>query len=508
MELNKKLEKFILYSIEIIFILIITFLTIESIFKTCLILPGEITNYLNDNPIIHIITILITISIFTILNNKKIKVSKKLVYIFIGIWLFISFFWIFMADLYPREDQRFVYEIAEHMRKGNFESFERGKYAFVNPHQSGLILYEYFLGFIFQDKNYIALQLINVIALLVSFICIYKITKIIFKNNNTSVLSILGLLLFIPIWFYITFIYGNILGLMFSMIATLFILKYLYNRNLKYVILSTITINLAIIFKSNYLISLIAIICILLVDIISNKKWKNFIWIFIMLFIYFIIHSTIPIIMHNITGKEQSLGAPMIGYIEMGLQEGKREPGWYNRYNKVVYKENDYDYENTKRIIKNDISNSLNTFKNNPKYACEFFYRKAVSQWNNPTFQAFWINWHERKNGSKSPILKITCINNPINKGISIYMNIVQTLILFGTLLFMIINFKNTNYTQLVFAIIFIGGFMFHIIWEAKCQYTLTYFVLLIPYSIKGYINLANILNRKMKTKKELKNNI
>ena len=68
MELNKKLEKFILYSIEIIFILIITFLTIESIFKTCLILPGEITNYLNDNPIIHIITILITISIFTILN--------------------------------------------------------------------------------------------------------------------------------------------------------------------------------------------------------------------------------------------------------------------------------------------------------------------------------------------------------------------------------------------------------------------------------------------------------
>lgn len=504
MELNKKLEKFILYSIEIIFILIITFLTIESIFKTCLILPGEITNYLNDNPIIHIITILITISIFTILNNKKIKISKKWAYLFIGIWLFISIWWIFMADLYPREDQRFVYEIAEQMRNRDFKSFEQGKYAFVNPHQSGLILYEYFLGFIFQDKNYIALQLINVIALLVSFICIYKITKIIFKNNNTSVLSILGLLLFIPIWFYITFIYGNILGLMFSMIATLFILKYLDHRNLKYIILSTITINLAIIFKSNYLISLIAIICILLVDIISNKRWKNIIWIFVILLIYFIIKITIPIIMQNITGKEQSLGAPMLGYIEMGFQEGKRASGWYNRYNKVVYKENDYDYQKTKRIIKNDISNSLNAFKSNPKYACEFFYRKAVSQWNNPTFQAFWINWHERKNGPKRPILNITYIANPINNGISKYMNIIHTLILFGTLSFMIVNFKNTNYSQLVFAIIFIGGFMFHMIWEAKCQYTLTYFVLLIPYSIKGYMDLANILNKKIKNKKEL----
>ena len=40
--------------------------------------------------------------------------------------------------------------------------------------------------------------------------------------------------------------------------------------------------------------------------------------------------------------------------------------------------------------------------------------------------------------------------------------------------------------------IVFIGGFLFHTIWEAKCQYTITYFILLIPYSVKGYDCLTN----------------
>ena len=66
-------------------------------------------------------------------------------------------------------------------------------------------------------------------------------------------------------------------------------------------------------------------------------------------------------------------------------------------------------------------------------------------------------------------------------------MNILQTLILFGTIMYILIDSKKIKFKELIFAIIFIGGFVFHLIWEAKCQYTITYFVLLIPYSIVGY---------------------
>ena len=63
--------------------------------------------------------------------------------------------------------------------------------------------------------------------------------------------------------------------------------------------------------------------------------------------------------------------------------------------------------------------------------------------------------------------------------------NIVQSIVLLGTVLYILLN-KSIDYKQLVFAVIFIGGFLFHIVWEAKCQYTVVYFVLLIPYCIQG----------------------
>ena len=62
-----------------------------------------------------------------------------------------------------------------------------------------------------------------------------------------------------------------------------------------------------------------------------------------------------------------------------------------------------------------------------------------------------------------------------------------QTIILFGVTVYLIRDYKKIKGDKLIFILVFIGGFLFHIIWEAKCQYTITYFILLIPYSVKGY---------------------
>lgn len=500
--MNKKIEKILVYAIEIIFILLLCFLTIESIFKTCKIVSGEVTKYLWDNPFIHIVTISITIGIFILINREKIKLSKKTLWILIGIWFVISLIWVFTANIYPRADQKYIYKIAEQMRSGNFRGFEKGRYMYSNPHQSGLLLYEYILGFIFGSKNYLALQVVNILALLGAFYCIYKITRILFKEKKTSVTTIVGLFMFIPLWFYISFIYGNIIGLTLSMAGVLFALKYIENRSIKYIIFSAITIALAISAKSNYLITLIAVICILILDIISNKKWKNIIPIIILVVVYIIVKLAIPFAVRCITKTEESKGIPMLAYVEMGLEDGKRAPGWYNGYNRKVYRKNSYDYDKSSEAVKRKLNKSVDKFKNNPQYAGEFFYKKTVSQWNNPTFQAFWNNWGKRGKQDRSLPVKVLCGNNIVNTVITQYMNIFQTIILFGATAYMIIRFKKNDIKQLTFAIIFIGGFLFHLIWEAKCQYTITYFVLLIPYSVKGYIDLSKYIDDKIKNRK------
>ena len=39
-----------------------------------------------------------------------------------------------------------------------------------------------------------------------------------------------------------------------------------------------------------------------------------------------------------------------------------------------------------------------------------------------------------------------------------------------------------------------LGGFLFHIFWEGKCQYTLPYYILLFPFSIQGYLSSSSYL--------------
>ena len=41
--------------------------------------------------------------------------------------------------------------------------------------------------------------------------------------------------------------------------------------------------------------------------------------------------------------------------------------------------------------------------------------------------------------------------------------------------------------------IVFIGGFLFHLVWEAKGQYSVVYFMLLLPYAYLGMERVADV---------------
>ena len=42
------------------------------------------------------------------------------------------------------------------------------------------------------------------------------------------------------------------------------------------------------------------------------------------------------------------------------------------------------------------IKNSAQQFKTGERNVAGFYYRKIVSQWNEPTFEALWINYHQQ----------------------------------------------------------------------------------------------------------------
>lgn len=83
--------------------------------------------------------------------------------------------------------------------------------------------------------------------------------------------------------------------------------------------------------------------------------------------------------------------------------------------------------------------------------------------------------------------------------------NSIQFIILMGCILFVSFEHDKLKLNWLMLQIMVIGVFLFHILWEAKCQYTLPYFLLLVPISIKGYSNITYLLDythEKIRSKK------
>ena len=84
--------------------------------------------------------------------------------------------------------------------------------------------------------------------------------------------------------------------------------------------------------------------------------------------------------------------------------------------------------------------------------------------------------------------------NDILNK----YLNIFESVVYLGTLAYIFFTGRHTKLHRLLLPTIFIGGFIFHLFWEAKGQYTITYFVLLIPYCVRGLIDMTNEINDNM----------
>lgn len=485
--------------VRTVFMLISIFLGITSIFFTCAIYKNEKTTYQLDNWILNIICIIAVVGLVTFIKRKNIKIEEKtkkvIIYISTILWIILAFGWIFSTALAPRADQKYIYKAALGISEHDLSAFTAQKgYVNSNPQQEGMVLFEYLISLVTRKYMGIIVQVLNVFALLISFYAIYKITDIMFKNKDLSIITYICLLVFLPIFFYITFMYGNIFGLACSMVAVLFEIKYFEKSKWYYILISGIGISLAIIFKSNYLVTLIAMIIMFILHSLEYKKVRNIIAILSILLIYICANMATKFCIKQLTGANIEEGIPMITYVAMGMQEGEMAPGWYNGYNREVYKKNNYNYEETSKEAKEDIKERLSFFIQNPNYTIEFYAKKILSQWNNPTFQGFWVNKSRRAKVQKPSYVKSILGTGKVNKVLTEYMDIIQTLILFGATVYIILDYKKAKGNKLFLIIIFIGGFLFHLIWEAKCQYTITYFILLIPYCVKGYDLLTNAI--------------
>ena len=408
-----------------------------------------------------------------------------------------GFAWAVLSNHYPVWDERMVSFFANQFANGvNDISAYDIDYIETWPHQLGMIALAEQIYRVFGEENYRAFQALNALAVSGIVFAGYKITGEIGKRRETAVYYLLLMLFCWPMIIYAAFFYGEILSVMLSLFSVNSLLVYLKKQKTRNMIYMALFITAACLIRSSCYIVLAAMGCVLTVKAVSDKKIYHFLSLLLCVVLFILSHTILIKTYEHRYGLELEKGMPSLVWAAMGTREGMdgAEAGWYNKdYSWDLFvEEADKNPEKAKELAVQVIRDSSFIFRENPSYMKDFYKRKIVSQWNEPTYCSQ-VETNSRVE-ERAPIMD-RLYKGDLWKPFVRFMDVYQSLIYVGVLIFLLILVrKKTPVEYLALLIAVIGGFIFYIFWEARSRYIFPYFMMMIPMAAIGWDMLTEKL--------------
>ena len=421
-------------------------------------------------------------------DTRKRKMKKVLFIVALIIYAIFNIVWMIAIRPPVVGDQIHGANLAQTMYRGNVEEFlPNGTYAGIplseyiqSYHQQITLAFVYSIFFRIIHFDVIeVLKVLNILANILTVVAIYKIGKQLskqYKINNVLLLTLI--LTFFSLPMLNTFIYGDLPSIALCLFSVYFMMKYAENKQVKYIIGASLFMMLAYMLRMNSLIFIIATVIYLILNLFKQKGTikENAISI-LLIFIYLVI-SIIPsnLVENYYLSKydlDKTKAYPKISYILMAMEEGPRANGWYNE---EIGENALKNPEIVKAEYPNKIKERLQYFANNLGYTFNFYTMKIASMWSENTYSAVWNN--------RVDYVSLDNLNNPL----AFYQKVLLIITCLCSIIVLVQNRKNISLDIIFLILIFIGGFLFHILWEAKSRYILPYIVILIPVA-SIYIN-------------------
>lgn len=195
----------------------------------------------------------------------------------------------------------------------------------------------------------------------------------------------------LPFSFYILFVYGTMPGFGLSCLAMERLVRYVEEGRGRDFWIGAAAVAAAVILKSNYEIVLVALFLYLASSGVFRRKARLLVAAVLLITAYVIGNRGIQTGISSVTGRTVSDGAAMIAWVQMGLEESKRGPGWYNGYQVKLFQKADGDADLAAAWAQADLRRTISDMAGEPAKAADFFVRKIESIWAEPTFQSLWI---------------------------------------------------------------------------------------------------------------------
>lgn len=431
-------------------------------------------------------------------TEAKKKIRKNLFVGAIIVYILFNIVWAIVVNPKVVGDSVHVCNLAQTFYRGNEEEF------LYNTTYVGITLKQYMqaypqqisLAFVFSMLFRIihfdimeVLRVLNIISNILIVVALYKINQQLSKEYKTNKVLLLTLILtFISLPMLATFIYGDIPSLALCLFSVYFMMKYTKNKKIKYPIFASILTMIAYMMRMNSLIFIIATVIYLLLNFkkeIKQNAWKEKL-VNISIIIMYIVVSIMPAtVVKNYYFNKYDLDKnkiyPNTSYLLMAMEESPRGNGWYNE---DIAKQALKEPENMKDEYVEKIKERLTYFGENLGYTFNFYIMKIASMWTENTYSAVTNNKIEGNDSIEK-----------VSSALTFYHKALLIVICLCCVIVLIQNRKNISLDVIFLFTIFVGGFAFHILWEAKSRYIIPYIVVLIP--------IASIEIKKFQTKKK-----
>lgn len=433
------------------------------------------------------------------------RITKWHLALGIFIWVIIAgFVWIITAMSSPTHDSLIVTRAGIAAALGEMKYLQED-YFIRFPFQSGYVLWTELWARIFKlDQNsYLFMECVNILCLAFGEVALLLTTDKLFGRREITFATTLVLAAFFQPIIFSTFLYGTIPGFCFAAWAIYFFICYLKNNRWWLIALSAASLIIAVSLKLNNMILLVAMGIILAAHLLRGKPLRRLIALVLMCVSVLTLTNIAKWQYEKRLDKELGDGIPMISWMAMGLHDAPTAPGWYDgKYTVSNFHNSGNDPDVAGEKSKEVIKERLEYFKEHPDEAGEFFSDKILSQWNETTFQSLWNNQVRGQLRPRNGIAKYVCEDgeSKVKDVMDLGVQFIYCGMLIAAVYLVISQIKKDDERPedqlglFLIPLIFLGGFLYHALFEAKSQYVITYVTFMIPYAVWGFASFSSTI--------------
>lgn len=423
----------------------------------------------------------------------------------LALWTAAALCFVLAVGLLPRADSALVIDAAKRFAAGDFSPLE-GEYFSRVSYQLGICLPLEGLARLLPglDLN-LLMQALNCVisAALMALLC--GLAGGLSGDARTSGAAALLYMAFVPMLLFNMFVYGVLPMLLLCVLAMRCFARCARTGERRFGVLYALLIGAAAALKPNAMIVMLALLICAAVHALQRKDGFLLLCAALSAVLCFALPAGVIRLYELRAGVTLAPDTGMLLRLAMGMQDSMIAAGWYNGVIEEYWPLS-VTPEMEKAAALEMLAARLREFAADPAGAWAFFKEKCLTQWAEPSYDILWYGAVCGKSGRFNGLAHaIFRDGSPVRALLAGYMNIFQqaayVLALIGTC--GMIREKRTEAVQLMLPVTVLGGFLYHMLFEAKSQYIYPYMLLLLPLAAAGMDLLAGRARNKRKEWRE-----